>query len=163
MKKKPKFKRQNFLLKKLKNAWRKPKGIHSKLRLKKRGKGKRPKIGYGNNKNLRGLIKNQEYVYIKNIKDLENIKKPMIISSNIGLKKKLEIVKKSGELGLKIININADKFLDDIKNKAKKKKKAEEKSEEDKNKAKKIEKKETKEEKEEKLKGEKRKVLEKGM
>src|SRR3989344_2169827 len=110
MKNKLKFKRQNFLLKKLKDSWRRPRGIHSKLRLKKRGKGKRPKIGYGNDRKIRGLTKNQHYTYINNIKDLENIKNSIIISSNIGLKKKLGIITKAKELGLNILNMgNTDK------------------------------------------------------
>jgi len=117
MKKKPRFKRQNFLLKKLKNVWRKPRGIHSKLRLKKRGKGRRPKIGYGNKKNIRGLIKDQEYTYVSSMKDIDNAEKILLISSNIGARKKMQIIEKAMNLGLKVININAEKFLEDMKNK----------------------------------------------
>ena len=160
MKKKPKFKRQNSILSKLKESWRKPKGIHSKLRLKKRGKGKRPKIGYGNNKKLKGLIKNQNYVHINNIKELENVKQPVLISSKTGLKKKLEIAKKAEELKLKIINVDVKKLLKKLENR--KEKKTEEKISKEKTKEEKK-KDETKEEKEKKLKEEKKKVLEKGL
>lgn len=165
MKNKLKFKRQNFLLKKLKDSWRRPRGIHSKLRLKKRGKGKRPKIGYGNDRKIRGLTKNQHYTYINNIKDLENIKNSIIISSNIGLKKKLGIITKAKELGLNILNMgNTDKFLEETK---KKREEKIQKKKEGKTKVKvtkKDEAKETsKEEKEKSLKEEKRKVLEKGL
>jgi len=163
MKKKPRFKRQNFLLKKLKNVWRKPRGIHSKLRLKKRGKGRRPKIGYGNKKNIRGLIKDQEYTYVSSMKDIDNAEKILLISSNIGARKKMQIIEKAMNLGLKVININAEKFLEDMKNKKEERKKAEEKSRDEKAGMKKAKKEESQKEKEERLKGEKKKVLEKGM
>jgi large subunit ribosomal protein L32e len=153
IRKKPKFKRQNFLLSKLKESWRKPKGLHSKLRLKRRGKGKRPKIGYGTNKESKGLIKNQRYVYISNVKGLENVKQPILISSNTGLKKKLEIVKKAEELNLKIINVNAKKLLEKLKNR--KEKKAEETAPKEKTK-KENKKDETKEEKRLKIKEERK-------
>ena len=169
MKKKPKFKRQQSILKKLKNNWRRPRGLHSKLRLKKGGKGKKPKIGYRKEKKLRYLIKNKETVLIKNIKDLENINKQIIISSNIGLKKKLDIVKKAKELKLDIINIkNIDTFLDKTNKKMEEKRKKRKINEEKKNKKlqkdeSKEKKDESKEEKETKVKEEKRKVLEKGL
>jgi len=158
MKKKPKFKRQNSLLKKLKDVWRKPKGIHSKLRLKKRGKGKRPKIGYGNNKRLKELIKNKDYTYISNMNDMNNVKHPIIISSTIGLKKKIEIAKRAEELKISIINIDVKKLIERMKTKKEKKQegKIKEKPKEEK-------KAETKEEKEKKFKEEKKKVLEKGI
>src|SRR3989344_3619356 len=123
MKKKPKFKRQQSILKKLKSNWRRPRGLHSKLRLKKGGKGKRPKIGYRKEKNLRYLIKNKETVLIKSMKDLENIDKQIIISSSIGLKKKLDIIKKAKELKLDIINIkDVNTFLEDTGKKMEEKK-----------------------------------------
>src|SRR3989344_805011 len=158
MKKKPKFKRQQSILKKLKNNWRRPRGLHSKLRLKKGGKGKKPKIGYRKEKKLRYLIKNKETVLIKNIKDLENINKQIIISSNIGLKKKLDIVNKA----------NIDTFLDKTNKKMEEKRKKRKIKEEKKNKKlqkdeSKEKKDESKEEKETKVKEEKRKVLEKGL
>ena len=158
IRKKPNFKRQNFLLDKLKDSWRKPKGLHSKLRLKKRGKGKRPKIGYGNAKKIRGMIKNKNYVYIRNVNELENVKQPILISSNTGLKKKLEIAKKAEELKLSIINTDVKNLLEKLskKNEKKAKKKPKEKQAEDK-------KTETKEDKEKKLKEERKKVLEKGL
>src|SRR3989344_5061677 len=89
---KPKFKRRQFMLKKLKNKWRKPKGLHNKLRLRKGGKGKVVKIGYGKKK------KGIEIAIINNIKELINAKKDIIISSSVGLKKKVEILEKAKEL-----------------------------------------------------------------
>ena len=174
---KPKFKRQQLILNKLKDSWRKPKGIHSKLRLQKKGKGKLVRIGYGTKKDLKGLIKGKKAVRVTNLKDLENLKEAIIISSKIGLKKKLEIINKAKELKLEIINIkNVDKFLEEIKkNKEEKKKLKEEKKKKKIKKEEKSKEKETKEEskgkkeeenseeKEKKLKEDKKKVLEKGL
>jgi large subunit ribosomal protein L32e len=165
MKNKPKFKRQQAILKKLKNRWRKPKGLHSKLRLNKGGKGKKPKIGYGAER------KSREHtpVMITNVNNLDSIKQPIIISSRLGLKKRLSIINKAKELNIKIINIkDVDKFLEESKKRLEKIRK--EKQEKKENKFKKSEKvkkeaqkEENKEEKDKKLKEEKRKVLEKGL
>lgn len=172
MKEKPKFKRQQSILKKLKDKWRKPKGLHSKLRLQKRGKGKRPRIGYGSDKKTRGMIKGQKPTYIITLKDLEDAKDSIIISSKVGLKKKVEIVIKAKELKLQILNIkDTNKFLEEVKEmqeerkkeklarkerKSKKIKKAEKETKKPKEEVKET----TKEEKEKKIKEEKKKVLE---
>lgn len=173
--KKVKFKRQQFILKKLKDKWRKPKGLQSKLRLRKKGKGKVPRIGYRSEKNSRGLIEGKEPFYISNIKELENTKQPIIISSKIGLKKKLQIIDKAKELKLQILNIkDIEGFLKEVKEnqEAKKKKKEEkknkkikkeEKAKKETKEKKEEEEKEVKESKEKKMKEEKKKVLEKGL
>ena len=169
MKKKPKFKRQQGILKKLDDKWRKPKGLHSKLRLQKRGKGKKPRIGYGSKKISRGLIKGKKPDYITNLKDLEKAKESIIISSKVGLKKKLEMIKKAKELKLEISNIkDIDKFLEEVKKKqdekVNKKKLAKEKKTKKVEKTKKEESKETtKEDTKKGIEKEKKKVLEKGL
>ena len=162
---KPKFKRQQLILKKLKDSWRKPKGIHSKLRLQKKGKGKLVRIGYGSKKELRGLIKGKKTTYVSNLKDLENLKEAIIISSKTGLKKKLEIINRAKELKLEIINIkDVDKFLEDAKkNQEDKKKSKEDKKKKIVTKEEKIKEEESKEDKEKKIKEDKKKVLEKGL
>src|SRR3989338_11345235 len=55
---KPEFIRQEYPARKnLKKTWRKPKGIHSKMRKKKLGKRKSPSVGYKSPKLVRGLSK----------------------------------------------------------------------------------------------------------
>ena len=169
--KKPKFKRQQAILKKLKNRWRRPKGIQSKLRLRKGGKGKVPRVGYGSNRISRGNIKGKSFVHISNLNELENMKQPIIISSKIGLKKKLKIIDKAKDLKIEILNVkDIEKFLKEVKEKQDSKKKVKE--EKNKKKIRKEEKakkdlekdeKENKDDKEKKLKEEKKKVLEKGI
>jgi len=163
VKKKPKFKRRQFLLKKLKNKWRRPRGLQNKLKLRKKGKGKIPRIGYGTKS------KEKEFTLVKSLNDLENSKKDIIISSSIGTKKKIEIIKKSKELKLKILNIkDVDDFMKEVtkvleenkKIKSEKKKKKEEKL---KKKTEKKDEEKSKDDKEKLEKEEKKTVLEKGL
>jgi large subunit ribosomal protein L32e len=100
---------------KKKQIWRSPKGRDNKMREQIKGHPKTVSIGYGTNKNSRGKIKEQKPVLVKTIKELEKIKKNEIaIISNIGKKKKRELVEKAKEKGIKIHNINVEKFLKEI-------------------------------------------------
>ena len=164
MKKKSKFKRQDFQLKKLKNKWRRPKGLHSKLRLKKSGHQKKPSIGYKKPEKLRNLVLSKfKFVKVNSLKDLEYAKEGIVISKNVGNKKRIKIIEKALELKLKILNIkNPEEFVkkitDELKVKRERKKKKEESKKEQVKKVKKKE--ETKEDKEKKEKEVKRKILE---
>lgn len=107
--KKPKFKREGTrYLKRLKKAWRKPRGLDSKLRVKEKSKGSLPSIGYRAPKNLRGLHPSGlKEVLIQNLKDLKRIDKEKEagrIAHSIGKKKKKLILEKAKELGIKILN-----------------------------------------------------------
>ena len=63
---KPDFIRQEYPARKnLKKTWRKPKGIHSKMRKKKLGKRKQPSVGYKSPRLVRGLRFCQKRDYIK--------------------------------------------------------------------------------------------------
>ncbi len=107
---KKRFKRQQFWLKRLGERWRRPRGKQSKLRKEKGGR-KRVKVGFRTPKMIRGMLKTHEgakpFVYVRSIADLANVdkeKEVAIISSSIGKKKYLEIVKRARELGIKIFN-----------------------------------------------------------
>ncbi len=103
-----KFLRQNSNRKKLKQKWRKPSGIHSKLRLNKAGHRKKPSPGFRNQKKER--VSNVSL--INSIYDLSNAKQSILLSSSLGLKKRLEILKRARELNLNILNIkNPDEFI----------------------------------------------------
>lgn len=87
--------------------WRRPRGIHSKMRLKKRGKPKMPSIGMKKTESLRfrhpsGL--KEKLVF--NLKDLEDLKEGIAIriSSKVGKRKREEILKKAKQLNLKVLN-----------------------------------------------------------
>ncbi|MEM7819832.1 MAG: eL32 family ribosomal protein [Candidatus Aenigmatarchaeota archaeon] len=96
-----------FRYKRLGKKWRRPKGRQSKMREKRKGKRSMPTIGYGTKKSERHKIKGMKYVVIKNINDLEKIKKDhvIILSSGIGAKKVLKISERAKELGIKILNM----------------------------------------------------------
>lgn len=166
-KKKPNFLRQDaHKIKRLAKKWRKSKGLDSKIRRRLRGYRKSPSIGYSSPKKVRGLTKDgKKVIIVHNLKDLQK-DTDIIISKKVGIKKKIEIIKKAQELGINIINIkNTNTFLKKIEESIKKRK---EKSKErikikEKRKKEPIEKEkkeETKEEKEKYEKEEKRKVLE---
>ncbi len=106
---KKKFIRQeHHRYKKLKKKWRKPKGRHSKMRLKIRGKPKSPSIGYRGKKSERGLHPSGYVeVLVENVSQLSKVKKDkeaIRISGRVGRKKRELIIEKAQELGIKILN-----------------------------------------------------------
>lgn len=172
-KKKPNFLRQDaHKVKRLKNHWRSSKGLDSKMR---RGLGsyrKEPSLGYGSPKLVKGLTRDGfREVIVYNVHDLAKITKDdiVVISGTVGIRKKIEILKKVKELKLKIKNFkDVDGFLKKVEEKEAQKKKEKETKKEKKKKSKeealkKAESKkketETKEEKEEEEDKKEREVL----
>ncbi len=107
--KKPKFLAQGAaVLKRIKERWRRPRGLHSKLRKRKRDRGKMPNPGYGAPKDLRGLHPSgYQEVLVRTLKDLEGLdpaKQAVRIASTVGKKLRSEILKKAEELKLKVLN-----------------------------------------------------------
>lgn len=108
-KKKPSFRRQNWRhYKRITRSWRAPRGIHNKLQRKIGGKGKMPLIGYGTPKIIRGLHPSgYEEVLVSNQTSLQNIDKEtqaIRISATVGKKKRIEIINRAEELGIKVLN-----------------------------------------------------------
>ncbi len=107
--KRPAFKRQEwFRYKMLGEKWRRPKGIHSKM---KRGLKRRPpmvEIGYGGPAKTRGLHPSGfEEVLVYNVDDLENIdpkKQAVRIGGTVGTKKRITIEDRAKELGIRVLN-----------------------------------------------------------
>ena len=142
--KKPNFIRQDYQRRKRlgrKLKWRKPKGIHSKIRHKFKGRRKMPSPGYESPTKVKGL--HASGLKMVNVSSLENIKKikkgseAIIISKSVGMKKRLEILKKAKELDVKVLNLNVDeniKKIEDFINSKKKVKAVEIKKEEKKDK-----------------------------
>ena len=147
---------------KLGNKWRKPKGLHSKMRLSFKGYNKSVSIGYGNPKSTRGLDKSGlKLVIIKSLKGLEEIdakKECIAVAKTIGLKKKIEILKQAIKKSINVVNVkDINKFLKDVEEKIKKSKEEKEKLKKEKEaKKKEKEKKKTIEEKVEKTDEEKK-------
>lgn len=107
--KRPAFKRQEwFRYKMLGEKWRRPKGIHSKM---KRGLKRRPpmvEVGYGGPAKARGLHPSGfEEVLVYNVDDLENIdpkKQAVRIGGTVGTKKRITIEDRAKELGIRVLN-----------------------------------------------------------
>ena len=176
-KKKPDFIRQCANKKKrLGKKYRRAKGIDSKMRLKLKGHLRNISKGYKSPKAVRGLSREGLIqVRISSLNDLKNIdkeKQGIIIASSVGLKKKIEIIKKAKKQGIKILNIkDPDAYLKKIeemlkekrekkeKEKEEMKKKEEEMKKKSKNLEEKLEKKLDEEEKKERERKEKEKIL----
>lgn len=172
-KKKPSFVRQDAHKKpRLEKKWRKPKGIHSKMRLKLRGYRRSVSVGYGSPKKVRGLHNSGlKSIMINSIKDIEKLdskKECAAIAKTIGMKKRILLINKAKAVGVRIINIkNVDAYLKNLEEKfAKRKEKKKERKKKEKAKEVKKGKKEeladkikTEEEKKEKVKKEKDKLL----
>lgn len=102
------FIRQGVGKKKLEKKWRRPRGIHSKLRLNKAGHRKKPSPGFRSSRKDR----KPNVILVTSAKDLVNANQSILLSSKIGLKKKLELLKLAGESKLNILNIkNVDEFV----------------------------------------------------
>ncbi|WP_456366398.1 50S ribosomal protein L32e [Thermococcus sp.] len=109
--KKPRFLRQEWWrYPKFKNnpTWRRPKGIDSKMRLKKKGKPRSPSIGWGSPRAVRGLHPSgYEEVLVHNVKEVEAIdpsRQAARIAGTVGRRKRELIVAKAKELGVKVLN-----------------------------------------------------------
>jgi large subunit ribosomal protein L32e len=107
--KKPEFKRQGEKnVKRLGRKWRSVRGNQSKLRMHRISRGFIPNVGYGSPKSVRGLHPSGlEEVLVHNVKELEKMdsqKQACRIASNVGKKKRLDVVKKAGEMKIKILN-----------------------------------------------------------
>ena len=116
--KKPVFKHQDsWKRKRLPQKWRKPKGMHSKMRLKFKGNPKLPSQGYRSPGKVRGLDgSGLKTVLVKSLKQMESLtSEAIIIASSLGARKRLEIIKKASEKKLKIVNLDPDKYVEKIK------------------------------------------------
>jgi large subunit ribosomal protein L32e len=110
--KKPKFLRTDWHKKirlgrgvKKNQKWHGAKGRQNKFRLCRKGRGQRPKVGWGAGNSEKGFVGGIEAVRVENLKELENVKKGCgIIIGKVGVKKRAEIVKKANEMKLKVLN-----------------------------------------------------------
>ena len=105
----PAFKRQEwFRYSKLDENWRRPKGIHSKMR---RGLKRRPpmvEVGYRGPAQARGLHPSGfEEVMVYNVQGLEGVDpktQAVRIGGTVGTKKRIAIEDRADELGIRVLN-----------------------------------------------------------
>jgi len=138
--------------------WRRPRGSGSKMRIGHRGYKRPLEVGWGSQKEVKGLDKNGLMpVLVHNAAELAKLdpkKDAVVIGSGVGAKKKITIIEQAAKKGLKISNFkDAEKFAKDAKESVEKRKKEKQQVKEDREKKKETakkdaEKKKSKEEKE---------------
>jgi len=117
--KKPKFKRQeSWRYKRVKENWRKPRGIDSKMRKKVKGWPPSPKAGYRSPKKIRGLHPSG-YVeaHVQTVDDLNGIdpaKQAVRIARTVGGKKRVEILALAEERGIHVLNPRRVRELEEL-------------------------------------------------
>lgn len=150
--KKPDFIREDAQRKRVPAKWKRPVGIHSKVRHGFQGHIVKVKPGFGSPRLVKGLDRSGlKPILVNNINELLKLTKQdgAILSSKLGKKKKLELIKKCIENNIKILNLKNPqeyfKLADNKKQEQKKIKQELKKKKEEK--AKETEKKEVKEDK----------------
>jgi len=109
---KPKFLRTDWHKKirlgrgvKKNQKWHGAKGRQNKFRLGRKGRGQRPKVGWGAKNESKGFVDGVETVRVENLKELSNVKKGTgVIVGSIGKKKRISVLEKAKEMGLKVVN-----------------------------------------------------------
>ncbi len=110
---KPEFRRYcwNKKLRLREKSWRRPRGLHNKLRKRYGGKWAGRivvNIGFGSPKAVRGLHPSgYEEVLVYTVKELEKVdpeRQAIRIASCVGMRKRLEIEEKAKEMGIKVLN-----------------------------------------------------------
>src|SRR3989338_6855344 len=103
---------------KLNYKWRKPKGIHSKIRHKFKGRRKMPSPGYKSPAKVKGLhASGLKFVNIFSSENLDGVKKDsegIVVSKSVGMRKQLEIFKMAKENNIKVLNVNVDEKIKKI-------------------------------------------------
>lgn len=110
--KKPRFRRQeSWRYKRVSEIWRKPRGMDSKMRKKKKGWPKSVEIGYRGPKAARGLHPSGYIeVLIHTVDDVEKVNpktQAIRIAHTVGARKRIEITARSGEMDIHVLNPRA--------------------------------------------------------
>ena len=115
-KKRPNFIRQeSWRYRRIKRAWRKPKGIDSKMRLNVKGWPAIVKIGYRGPRIVRGLHPSgYRDILIHNINELNRINPKTDaarLASTLGSRKKMALLARAKQIGIKVLNIPKTKSV----------------------------------------------------
>ncbi|RLI18865.1 50S ribosomal protein L32e [Candidatus Bathyarchaeota archaeon] len=107
--KRPRFRRQeSWRYVRIKENWRRPRGIDSKMRLKKKGWPPSPSVGYRGPKAVRGLHPSgYEEVLVYNVGDLAAIDpetQAIRIAGTVGARKRAQILEEAERRGIKVLN-----------------------------------------------------------
>jgi len=93
-------------------SWRRPKGNDNKIRLEIKGYPKRVKVGYGKPRLVRNLHPTGfKLVIVHRPEDVDKVdptKEAIVIGRTVGLRKRIEIVRRAIERGVRVINVTKD-------------------------------------------------------
>jgi len=86
--------------------WRRPRGKHNKVRLKRFSYPVSPVVGFKTPKSEAGKLMGLAPMLVHNVAELQSLdnKKQIAIIARVGARKKIEIMKKADELKIKIAN-----------------------------------------------------------
>ena len=106
---KPNFVREeSWRYKRVKENWRRPKGIDSHMRKQKKGWPKRVKVGYRGPRAARYLHPSGYYdILVHNVAELSKLnpkKDAARLASSVGKRKRKEIIEKAKTLKIKVLN-----------------------------------------------------------
>jgi len=97
-----------FKCKKLGLKWRRPRGLHSKMRQGRKGKPPQVNIGFGKRATDRGMLNGYAPIIVQSLSDLARVdvkkQQAAVLASGLGLRKAGEIVKKAEQSGIVILN-----------------------------------------------------------
>eukprot|EP00920_Eleutheroschizon_duboscqi_P025025 GHVT01061886.1.p1 GENE.GHVT01061886.1~~GHVT01061886.1.p1 ORF type:complete len:135 (-),score=17.46 GHVT01061886.1:567-971(-) len=106
-----KFKRfQSDRFKRVKESWRKPKGIDCRVRRRFKGTNLMPNIGYGSNKKTRHMLPCGFFKFVvRNVDDIEmllmqNGKYAAQIAHGVSSRKRKDIIERAAQLDVKVLN-----------------------------------------------------------
>ena len=105
----PKFRRQEwFRYKRLGEKWRRPKGLHSKMRKHLKYRPPVVRVGYRTPVEVRGLHPSgfsEVMVYnVSQIKDVNPEREAVRIGRTVGTRKRMEIIEKADALNIRVLN-----------------------------------------------------------
>ena len=108
--KRPSFRRvESWRYVRVKDSWRKARGIDSRTRIKSKSGVKSPSTGYRGPKKVRGLhpsgYEEVRVQTINDLKDLNNKKHAIKISSKLGVKKRINVIDYAQSRGFKVLNL----------------------------------------------------------
>ena len=92
------------------HRWRNAVGRHSKIRKNRFGYTKSPRIGFKSPRSESGKINGKIPMRITNMQDMNKINKDniLIIARTIGVKKRIEMIKKADEMKVEVLNIKSN-------------------------------------------------------